>query len=109
LRIRVPAGSYLVWHNDTAYGTLLGAADNECVFLDDYSNEITMPTASDMYHVSAAVYLDGGRTYSPYITADYRTNTNTEPKQGESEGGGGGCGGFISATALAVLLLWRKR
>ena len=114
LRFRIPAGSYLTWHNSGRnYGAFSEAANSDCVFLDDYGNEIAMPTASELYHVSAAVYLEGGRTYSPFITAEYPYeyhyddqyhepyHENEEPQRENSGDSGGGCN---SLTILAVIL-----
>ncbi|MBQ6980899.1 MAG: hypothetical protein IJQ15_00555, partial [Synergistaceae bacterium] len=105
---------YLTWHNSGRnYGAFSEAANSDCVFLDDYGNEIAMPTASELYHVSAAVYLEGGRTYSPFITAEYPYeyhhddqyhepyHENGEPQHENSGDSGGGCN---SLTILAVIL-----
>ena len=51
---------------------------------------------------------DNQNTQNESDNTDLRQESRHEGGD-QSGGGGGGCGGFISATALAVLLLWRKR
>ena len=62
--------------------------------MDGYDNEITSPTEIDLYQVNAAVYLEGGKTYSPFITAEYEAGdggSNDTRERNDSGSSGGGC------------------
>ena len=124
LRFRIPAGSYLTWHNSSGSfsPSFSWAANSDCIFLDDYRNEITMPTASELYHVSAAIYLEGGRTYSPFITAEYPyeyryddpyyepyPKNEEPPRENSDSSGGGGCNSITILAAILTLPLIRRR
>ena len=106
LRFRIPAGSYLTWHNSGGSfpSAFYGAANSDCVFFDDYGNEITMPTASDLYHVSAAVYL---RYDDPYY--DPYPENEEPPRENSDSSGGGGCNSITILTTILTLPLIRRR
>ena len=102
-RRTIPQGSYLYWEDAYISGSF------NCVFLDSAGNEIPNPTKSALSGASAAVYLYGGRRYSPVITAEYPSgnseDTRSRPQEDSgSSGSGGGCSAFMSPIVLLVLM-----
>lgn len=120
----VSSGTTMIWHafsDNTAAVSFYKSARNadECAFLDDDDNEITMPTQIALNHVNIAAYFEAYRTYTPVITTYAKTtddnndsnddnahdqtddnHTNTNDKIGDS--GGGGC----NSTALGIATLF---